>query len=101
MNPAIVRISGKTFIANGSMIEAEAGITLQEADQLYPPAIIVPKDQKVKTEKQDPKAKEYQVLSSKGDKSYTVSVENHSYSCTCPGYGWRRKCRHIDGIKNK
>jgi len=24
-----------------------------------------------------------------------------SYSCTCAGYGFRRKCRHIEGVKNE
>ena len=46
--------------------------------------------------------KVYKVKSSKGDKEYEVSVtKNGTFSCTCPGYGFRRKCRHIDYIKNE
>ena len=38
----------------------------------------------------------YKVKSSKGDKVYEVKMNNSgSMECTCPGYGFRRKCRHI------
>jgi len=48
------------------------------------------------------KNKVYKVTSSKGDKEYEVSVsESGEFSCTCPGYGFRRKCRHIDYVKNE
>ena len=47
------------------------------------------------------KNKVYKVTSSKGDKDYSVKMESSgSLSCTCPGYGFRRKCRHIDKIMN-
>jgi len=92
-NPAIARFRGKTFVAAGFLEEAWEGITLQEAGQLYPREKFVP------TPKAAPEVKEYQVVSSKGDKHYTVTYRNDSYSCSCPGYGWRRKCRHIEGVK--
>ena len=38
------------------------------------------------------KNKVYKVTSSKGDKEYEVSVSGSGeFSCTCPGYGFRRK----------
>ena len=45
------------------------------------------------------------VRGSKGDE-YTVtqSVSDSRqifFSCTCVGYGYRRKCKHIEGIKHK
>tara|TARA_Y100000310_G_scaffold290473_1_gene317694 strand:- start:2282 stop:2587 length:306 start_codon:yes stop_codon:yes gene_type:complete len=91
--PAIVRVRGKTFVAAGFLEEAWDGITMQEVSQLFPLAKFVPSPA---TEQE---TKEYQVLSSKGDKSYTVTYRNDSYSCSCPGYGFRRKCRHIEGVK--
>ena len=33
--------------------------------------------------------------------TYTVKLSEGVYSCTCPGYGFRRKCRHITEIKNE
>jgi hypothetical protein len=93
-NPAIVRVRGKTFVAAGFLEEAWEGITMQEVDQLFPHAKFVPPP----AAKQE--TKEYQVVSSKGDKHYTVTYRNDSYSCSCPGYGWRRKCRHIESVKS-
>ena len=40
--------------------------------------------------------KVYKVKSSKGNSYYEVKMNNSgSMECTCPGYGFRRKCRHI------
>jgi hypothetical protein len=41
----------------------------------------------------------YKVLSSKGDKEYLVQMNNSgSMECTCPGYQFRRSCRHIKTV---
>ena len=45
--------------------------------------------------------KEYKVKSSKGDKVYIVNANSSgSLQCTCMGYGFRRRCRHIDQIQS-
>ena len=41
----------------------------------------------------------WEVEGSKGNK-YTVRLSQGVWSCSCPGYSFRRKCRHIDGIKS-
>ena len=40
------------------------------------------------------------VKGSKGSE-YVVRKEGKSYTCSCPGYGFRRACKHIDQIKSK
>ena len=46
------------------------------------------------------KNKVYKVKSSRGDKTYEVTINSSGeFSCTCPGYGFRRRCRHIDEVK--
>ena len=40
----------------------------------------------------------WHVLGSKGN-PYTVSMHNGSWTCSCPGFGWRRKCKHIEAQK--
>ena len=56
--------------------------------------------------KSDPvEARSWTVRGSKGDE-YTVTQSASDsrqifFSCTCVGYGYRRKCKHIEGIKNK
>ena len=43
--------------------------------------------------------KVYKVKSSKGNSSYEVKMNmSGSLECSCPGYGFRRKCRHITEI---
>ena len=45
------------------------------------------------------KDKVYKVLSSRGDNEYEVKMgTTGSMECTCPGYGFRRECRHIKDI---
>ena len=77
-------------IAGSVWVEVPAGTTLDElADYMvYKPL------------ERQPSASEqtWQVKGSKGN-TYTVKLSNGSYSCTCAGYGFRRKCRHIEEIK--
>ena len=41
----------------------------------------------------------YDVVGSKGD-TYTVTNDRGAWTCTCAGFGFRRKCRHITEVKN-
>jgi len=35
------------------------------------------------------------------DKDYTVEVtDNRYFSCTCIGFGYRNKCKHIEAVKD-
>ena len=38
------------------------------------------------------------VVGSKGA-HYTVRANQGRYTCTCPGFGWRHKCKHIEQVK--
>lgn len=41
------------------------------------------------------------VISQRTGEEYTVSFQHNYWSCTCAGYGFRRKCKHIDQVKQK
>jgi len=43
--------------------------------------------------------KHFNVKGSKGDE-YIVSLRENHYSCTCVGFKFNNKCKHIEGIKN-
>ena len=44
----------------------------------------------------------YKVKSSRGDKEYQVQMDNSgSLQCTCPGYTFRRRCRHIEEVSTR
>jgi len=44
------------------------------------------------------KVKTYSIQGSKGN-SYTVVQDRSSWSCDCPGYMFRRSCKHVDQFK--
>jgi hypothetical protein len=50
-------------------------------------------DQKV----DHPRGETWEVLGSKGNR-YTVSRDSGRWSCTCPGHGFRGRCRHVDEV---
>ncbi len=41
-----------------------------------------------------PLSDSWQVQGSKGN-TYTVRSQGGQWTCTCAGFGWRRKCRHV------
>lgn len=43
--------------------------------------------------------KEFPVAGSKG-KMYTVALNGKHYSCTCMGFTYNSKCKHIDLVRN-
>ena len=40
------------------------------------------------------------VQGSRGD-TYTVSLEDNRWTCTCPGHGFRGRCRHVDEVRTQ
>jgi hypothetical protein len=40
----------------------------------------------------------WEVIGSKGDK-YLVSLVDGALRCTCSGFKWKGKCKHIEGVK--
>tara|TARA_B000000557_G_scaffold211467_1_gene177513 strand:+ start:541 stop:858 length:318 start_codon:yes stop_codon:yes gene_type:complete len=51
------------------------------------------------TPAQSPDVRTYEVQGSTGS-TYTVTQDGDTWTCTCPGFGWRRKCRHITELKD-
>jgi hypothetical protein len=35
------------------------------------------------------------------DKQYTIILNNNQYNCNCTGFGFRRKCKHVDAVVKK
>jgi hypothetical protein len=42
----------------------------------------------------------WQVQGSKGN-TYAVTDNGGTWTCTCAGFGWRRKCKHVEAQKNE
>ena len=94
IQPAIFRNHKDVWygIAGSVWVEVPKGTTLDELSQymVYKPREVAA----VAGEKT------WSVKGSKGN-VYTVKLSEGTFSCTCPGYGFRRKCRHITEIKNE
>lgn len=45
-----------------------------------------------------PRGQLWTVAGSKGGE-YTVNLDAGQWSCTCPGHGFRGRCRHVDEIR--
>jgi hypothetical protein len=43
---------------------------------------------------------QYQIASSSGS-TYTVTLQNARWSCTCAGFGFRKRCRHLEQAKQQ
>ena len=97
LNPAIFKspASGKTYIVAGDQpwIEVPEGTTLDE--------VVWKPPQTPEKAPSDAQERLFEVEGSKGNKYTVRRAKNNSWSCECVGYGYRRKCKHIEKIKEK
>jgi len=79
-------------IAGSAWVEVPTGTTFDD----------LPKYMTYKPREIKPAAGEkvWHVEGSKGN-MYTIKLSDGAYSCSCPGFGFRRKCRHITEIKDE
>lgn len=90
LRPGIIVSSGKTYAVGGNWIEVPTG-TMQKDIKWDRPKVAV---------KIAPKSNSIKVKGSKG-KVYTVTHNpiTNIISCTCPGYTFRKKCKHQAELK--
>jgi len=60
----------------------------------------IPNTFKYKIEEEKTDAKNWTVKGSKGD-SYTVTLDGTEYKCSCTGFKYHGKCKHIKEIQEK
>jgi hypothetical protein len=53
----------------------------------------------IKKQKTDPNTRVFKVQS--GEKEYFVTNKSEKYTCTCTGFNFRGKCKHIDAVVKK
>ena len=91
--PAISVLGGKTWVCPGWQ-EVPEGTTLDEVYEKWT-------QYKPEMEELVQESIKEKVLSSKGDKEYTVVCNNGIWNCDCVGFGFRRTCSHIEQVKKK
>lgn len=94
LNPGLVIIRGITYVIPG-WHEVPTGTTLEEVHAHWK----LPDIYKVK--RIENKTIEDTVVSKRSGETYSVRLNNGYWTCTCVGFGFRRKCKHIEEIKAK
>ena len=80
MRPGLWKNGDKLYAIGGMCVEVPPHVTMETLSQY---AIHVPG-----------------VRDSKGNK-YTVTKVGDIYKCSCPGYGFRRKCKHSKKVEEE
>lgn len=86
---------GKRYIVP-HWIEVDETVTREQVQKAWVPfksgkEVILPKTD----------TKEFSIANSKGDGFYTVKYERTQWSCTCPAFSFRRRCKHIEQAKTQ
>ena len=83
------------FVCGGIWQEVHEAFSLDDAYSHW-----IKKTYNVKKFQQITKDKTVSVPSSDGKKTYTVVLSPNKVTCTCTGFGFRNKCKHIEKVLN-
>tara|TARA_Y100000592_G_scaffold73359_1_gene114245 strand:- start:1983 stop:2270 length:288 start_codon:yes stop_codon:yes gene_type:complete len=91
----LANVNGKRYAISGpTWIEVPADTVFED----LPKYMVASRWLAPRTESSDTRT--WEVKGSKGN-TYTVKLSAGQYTCECAGFSFRRRCRHIEGIKNE
>jgi len=91
--PSIVQLaSGRYLVGGDGWYKVDSSFTLQDARKLWTRKTAEPPPSTAARST-------FRALSSNGKKHYDVVLANGRWSCSCPGFEFHRRCKHIDSIK--
>ena len=93
MRPGLWRNGDKLYAIGGFCVEVPVGTTMATLSQyaIHVPGVRDSKDEPIEVKDR------WIVEGSKGNK-YTVTKVGDTFKCSCPGFGFRRKCKHSQRI---
>ena len=93
--PSIVRLpSGRHVVyPGGDWYPIADNVTLEDVQSRWS------RWQPGHTKKPQTEQNQWHVSGSNGS-TYTVMLDTGRWSCTCAGFGFRRKCKHIEEVKS-
>ena len=92
MRPGLARLGDKLYIAAGCLIPVPEGTTMEDLDKyvVFDPSFYE------RNEVKD----SWVVEGSKGNR-YTVKKVGDRFTCSCPGFAFRKKCKHTKKISEE
>ena len=91
--PCITVLGGKTYVCPGWHVVPE-GTTLDEVYERWTQV-------KPKMEEKPTLTIHEMIDSSTAGKQYAVTFDGTWWNCECPGFGFRKNCRHLKEVKAK
>lgn len=90
--------------SDGSIIQLKSGFTLKKSYRKFikvnnPALSKIAKSFKEEIDIIKPNVRVFNVKSK--DKNYRVEYDNKLLSCSCIGFGFRSKCKHIDAVSKQ
>ncbi len=94
--PTIVKMNRRFAIIGGTWVEVDDSVTFEMLRERWaPPTSTIKKVDKLEYET-------IKVKSSSGKGVYEVrKFNNGTWTCSCPSFGFRRRCKHIETVKTK
>ena len=92
-------LSGKYFILDGKWYPTDDTITIDELRSRWVRVDWKGDPYQAPKVEERTTTKYFEIPSSDGKKTYTVSVSGSSAICTCTGFGFRSRCKHVDQVK--
>jgi len=90
------KTTGKRYAISGSLwIEISSDVTLEMVREAWTPLY----QRRVEVARSEEKT--YVAKSSRTGEEYVVTQNGDNWKCTCAGFDFRRRCKHIDQFKNK
>jgi hypothetical protein len=86
-------ISGRYAVSGSTWIPVTKDVTQKMAQDAWTPLLY--------REVKPATVNTYKILSASSGKTYNVTQDKGHWSCSCPAYGFRNKCKHIEEAKNQ
>ena len=102
--PEFNTYTGRVVLNHGAVRSGQIGLTNDHPEfdlrVIDIERIVSLGDEEVVSEPNKPSSQAWTVQGSKGE-TYVVTLDHGRFDCTCPGFQFRKACKHVDSFKEK